>query len=278
MEATLQGIYGIFNATDVCLYVGQSTDAESRWATHRRQLKRGAHHNYSLQDWVDSMGLDTLEFKLVEEVPDGHLLADKEKEWFERLRPKFWGRKPGNTWRWTELSEQTLDQMKRKRAEARHERLIALNAKWGKRCRDLYIGGSTMEGIACRLSISYGSVRRILEAQGVPARVGREARGLSITNSRYQQAQKALETGQSFTELATQWNCSLTTVKTLLVEMDLWRPRSTESVTSLYALSATELSKTMSDGKAKGLSLGAIANDLGVGRSTLIRALKKSAQ
>lgn len=271
-----QGIYGMFDSEECCLYVGQSTDVEARWSAHKRKLANGVHHNHSLQEWVDSMGLDSLVFRLLEEVVDGAELADKENEWFERLTPKFWGRRPGPTWRWNELSEQTLERMNQKRAEKRRERLAILNAEWGEKCKELYMAGVTMEKIAQKLPIPYSAVRRTLRAQGIRARTGRDARGLQITEERYLQAKQALADNAPLTELAAQWGCSLTTVKQLLTEMDLWISRSTKAVTALYALSSTEIAMIMSDGKSDGLSTREIADRLGVSRSTLIRAYKKS--
>lgn len=62
------GIYGIFNAINDWVYIGQAHRFHARWQVHRRLLNLGDHHNSKLQwDWV-FYSPDVFQFRVLEEM------------------------------------------------------------------------------------------------------------------------------------------------------------------------------------------------------------------
>jgi group I intron endonuclease len=60
------GVYAIVNAVDGTAYIGSSADIPSRWARHRRLLRRGRSHNSRLAtDW-QRLGSSAFEFRVLE--------------------------------------------------------------------------------------------------------------------------------------------------------------------------------------------------------------------
>lgn len=102
------GVYGLFDAeTDECLYVGLSKDIEERWKGHLKNLKNGKHIRTEFVDWFRAHDNDPLSIKwIVLEECSKEGLNRNEIKWFNRLRPKFYGAKPGLT-NHTDLSEIT---------------------------------------------------------------------------------------------------------------------------------------------------------------------------
>jgi len=60
-------------------YFGQSKDISSRWDQHKRQLANKTHPNKHLQNYVNKYGLDSLIFKVIEEVPAAELDAAEKR-------------------------------------------------------------------------------------------------------------------------------------------------------------------------------------------------------
>lgn len=70
---TISGIYKLINRSNGKYYVGSSKNIESRWRSHRYELKHNKHKNVKMQsDWNKG---DVFEFVIVEEIK----LSDKDK-------------------------------------------------------------------------------------------------------------------------------------------------------------------------------------------------------
>ena len=82
---TTSGIYKITNTLNGRVYVGQSSNIESRLAAHRRSLVRGAHDNQRLQRSWNKYGPDVFVFEVLEAVNDNSALVDREQFWIDAL-------------------------------------------------------------------------------------------------------------------------------------------------------------------------------------------------
>ena len=74
------GVYAIVNLVNGKIYVGSAADTfRSRWATHRRDLRRGTHFNQHLQKSWDKHGGKAFEFKILERCPPAECLEAERK-------------------------------------------------------------------------------------------------------------------------------------------------------------------------------------------------------
>jgi group I intron endonuclease len=76
------GIYAICNTADGKRYIGQSIEVERRNKEHIDKLKCGKHHNQYLQSAFAKYGVDSFEFRILEEVEIG-MLDVREREWIK---------------------------------------------------------------------------------------------------------------------------------------------------------------------------------------------------
>lgn len=86
----MTGIYGIRNIINGKLYVGQSSNIESRWKTHQYDLNHNRHHNKHLQAAWNSYGEDAFLFFVIEEchVKD---LNGYEMFWIDYYQSRYLG-------------------------------------------------------------------------------------------------------------------------------------------------------------------------------------------
>lgn len=114
------GIYGIFDSkTDECLYVGLSKNIEQRWISHLKELKSKCHKRQDFVEWYHSNGAvkELLSFKILEECEmDEKLLNSAEIKWFNKLLPKYYGKRPSISEKWKH-SEETINKIKASRAK-----------------------------------------------------------------------------------------------------------------------------------------------------------------
>ena len=74
-----QGVYAIEHVATGKLYIGESTEVESRWNRHRNLLNAGKHSVKSLQsDWV-TFGASAFQLLFLEEVSDSIYLQRQEQ-------------------------------------------------------------------------------------------------------------------------------------------------------------------------------------------------------
>jgi group I intron endonuclease len=94
------GVYQILCKSNGHRYVGSAEDIDDRWITHKRELRRGKHHNKALQYAWLLFGETGFEFSILEEVSSEELQA-KENHYLGTLKPEFnamtkaGGRSPG---------------------------------------------------------------------------------------------------------------------------------------------------------------------------------------
>ncbi len=81
-----QVIYKILNLVNDKFYVGSTTNKKVRFREHRKQLRGNRHHCKHLQAAWNKYGEEKFDFRVVEVVPDGVLLAEAEDRW---LREHF---------------------------------------------------------------------------------------------------------------------------------------------------------------------------------------------
>lgn len=63
----MTGIYSITCLSTGEKYIGQSTSIKRRWATHKRELKRGIHYNKHLQRTYDKYGEENFIYEILEQ-------------------------------------------------------------------------------------------------------------------------------------------------------------------------------------------------------------------
>ena len=81
---TICGIYKIINTVNNKLYVGQSRNILSRFATHRRKLNKKQHYNLKLQHSWDEYGSDYFKFEVIE-LTTIDKLTEREVYWIHAL-------------------------------------------------------------------------------------------------------------------------------------------------------------------------------------------------
>lgn len=77
------GIYAIRNNINGKVYVGQSTNIETRWIRHKSELRCHRHHNPHLQHAWDQYGESSFSIEILERVEEG--LSQAETSWIESL-------------------------------------------------------------------------------------------------------------------------------------------------------------------------------------------------
>lgn len=110
MSKVIVGIYGIFDSENgECLYIGQSVRIPERWQDHIKNLKNGSHRREDFIEWFKDKGQkeSALSFKILEETDESNdSLNRAEIKWFNKLKPRFYGKKPSMNEIW-EHSEET---------------------------------------------------------------------------------------------------------------------------------------------------------------------------
>lgn len=98
------GIYGIFDSeTDECLYVGQSVNIERRWEQHKHSLQSKKHVRKDFVEWYHQNGAkkELITFRILEECSPTHDELNRlEINYFNSLKPKFFGVKPSENLKW----------------------------------------------------------------------------------------------------------------------------------------------------------------------------------
>lgn len=77
------GIYGIFNISNNCIYVGQSSNVHYRLRKHKEMLKRNVHFNEQMQEDWNICGEKIFCFDVLEVIDDKKHLDEKEIFWTE---------------------------------------------------------------------------------------------------------------------------------------------------------------------------------------------------
>jgi group I intron endonuclease len=80
---TLSGVYQIRCNQNGKIYIGSAINLESRWCSHRRDLRNGVHVNPHLQFAWNLYGETSFEFSVVEYVDETRLLAT-EQFWIDK--------------------------------------------------------------------------------------------------------------------------------------------------------------------------------------------------
>lgn len=62
------GIYCIKSIINDKVYIGHSTDIQTRWGNHKTDLRGNRHGNIKLQNYINKYGIDTLEFLILENI------------------------------------------------------------------------------------------------------------------------------------------------------------------------------------------------------------------
>lgn len=76
------GIYAIKNKINGKIYIGSSSNIETRFKRHKRELKKGNHHNAHLQRSYEKYGDVNFEFYVLEETEN---LFEQEQNWIDNI-------------------------------------------------------------------------------------------------------------------------------------------------------------------------------------------------
>lgn len=66
----MQGIYEIRNIINNKIYIGSANNIKKRFTRHKRQLKKGIHHNVYLQRSYDKYGKENFTYNIIEETEE----------------------------------------------------------------------------------------------------------------------------------------------------------------------------------------------------------------
>lgn len=80
------GVYQILCTVTGHRYIGSAEDIESRWGSHKRELRRGKHKNKALQYAWGLFGEAAFVFTILEETSD---LVAREDHFLETIKPEF---------------------------------------------------------------------------------------------------------------------------------------------------------------------------------------------
>ncbi|GEM_PF-2993593 len=83
------GIYQIICKENNMVYIGSTVDTYERWLTHRWALRKGVHHNGSLQQDFDQFGESSFTFEILEEVKDKDELSQREQYFLDKIKNKY---------------------------------------------------------------------------------------------------------------------------------------------------------------------------------------------
>ena len=78
-------IYSITNKVNDKKYIGMTRDIKDRWYRHKRNLRLNEHKNEHLQNSYNKYGLNSFEFKIIEENIPYKSLEEKEKYYIEKF-------------------------------------------------------------------------------------------------------------------------------------------------------------------------------------------------
>lgn len=85
----MSGIYCVKNKITKRVYVGKSVCIEERWDIHKKKLENKSHENYLMQQDYNNYGIDSFEFRLLEETEaDDNILFIRERIWGQQLNSK----------------------------------------------------------------------------------------------------------------------------------------------------------------------------------------------
>lgn len=86
------GVYAIKHSVTGKYYIGSSISLRKRRERHFRDLRKGIHDNYLLQEDFNEYGLEYIEFFMIEEFPDDSMtkeqLLDIEQKWIDYYMEK----------------------------------------------------------------------------------------------------------------------------------------------------------------------------------------------
>ncbi len=80
----ISGVYLILQISSRKCYIGSSVNIRSRWATHKRYLRKNSHDNMHLQNSWNKYGENSFTFSILEEGIGTNQLEEKENEYIEK--------------------------------------------------------------------------------------------------------------------------------------------------------------------------------------------------
>lgn len=84
------GVYAIKNLLNGKMYIGSTRDFKTRWANHRRLLRRGKHHSPYLQNAYNKIGEKHFVFIMIEACECVHdTLVFLEQKYIDELNPEY---------------------------------------------------------------------------------------------------------------------------------------------------------------------------------------------
>ena len=78
-------IYAIENIANGKVYVGSTSNTYSRWMDHKSALRRGNHHSYRLQEDWNTYGMESFNFKVIEDCVLEEERLNREQYWIDKL-------------------------------------------------------------------------------------------------------------------------------------------------------------------------------------------------
>lgn len=80
-KTKIQGIYKIRNCINGKVYIGQSIDIESRFWSHKSNVKKN--YTHPLYNSMKCYGIENFEFIIIEEIEDVNSLDEREQYWMD---------------------------------------------------------------------------------------------------------------------------------------------------------------------------------------------------
>lgn len=82
----MKAVYKIVNTVNNRIYIGQTTDIETRWYNHRYELKNNTHSNIHLQSDWNSQYKDDFDFNILKECNSKEELLEVEKLYVKKYK------------------------------------------------------------------------------------------------------------------------------------------------------------------------------------------------
>lgn len=110
-------IYMISNTINDKIYIGSAVRFNFRVNVHKSYLRKGKHHSRKLQNHVNKYGIESLIFKVIENVGEAENLINREQFYIDSLKPFFNSRQIAHS----QLGYKHTEESKRKMVESRRK-------------------------------------------------------------------------------------------------------------------------------------------------------------
>lgn len=210
MVEVISGVYGIFDTeSGECLYVGQSRNIHERWKGHLKGLALGTHKrkDFVLWFWQHSSNESALSFRVLEYCrPHDDSLNTVEIRWFNKLSPRFYGKRPSLKERWEHSDETKLNIVRGMMKSDRYKSIEPILPRECSNCGKTFAPQSKRNQVYCSKPCVLNN--KAIRTRGFIPRVDLNVDEIC----------KMYSDGLSLRKLAKEFNVSHITIRSVLLE------------------------------------------------------------